>query len=1383
MKQADVLERGNASMKKYSRHYLRRCLSVLLAVVMVCAAAQTLVFAVDLAAEDITPGWQQGTARARYTTSGALEITFPESTKPDAAYYAEFYDLDGNDRETPVVEAFQLNTARTYADDTTQIGATLDRSWVESHGLNMSHRISIAITAVSSDGWRSEAIEALVGESLDVPEEGSSPDGTDDYVLLANFDTDTNGNLLTSEVTTNSTNGVASWVYDNGGDNVDAINVDGVFGGDNTATYRYQTPGFDSSYAFRMYVNGAEAVSDPNEYESIDIQYNQQKFMFKGAEDLWIWVDTSYVEFEEFAVQVRYSDRTGTYRIDSYDQDLYNGDYPSVAYSDDSYSTVGYAMRNEGKAVPVRYLNEDGLWDTMYTNENGYLENFGHYRGFLRVPVEYLWNDNPEETQYLQVNQERPYAYNIEVWDWHWGNNHHKITSYGTEYESISAETAFEHVKNGTTSELTWLDHNYIGIGESRQSFSLEKFESGYSMGLSVTPIEDIISVGITYRGLSDDSMNKPFYVDHIGFSGEQMTTNKGTSDANPIDVTTSLDSLKMVPNDKEAVDALIDKYLPENPSAATPADLTVIEDLEDICDFLNLPYPSDLQSARSSVEAQMSGAANLVEYVDKQLQETNLSEAQIRALYEIYLGFTLGEIHALGVNNEIKLINLYNTASQNLWYPSALDGLGWQLFNDFESGYTIGQTALHQYDDNNNPPFGTAWYYAYGHILNWSNANDGNINWLTDMSTAWENSQNLVAYSRANENDAVNDTDQRFGYGVSMINQNGFENSLAVNTDIYRQVLSNTENYRISLTAKGQDADSWNDLSGIDASGAGYLAFYADFSNMSDINALWATIRTGPNVVRDSGNSADRTSGPITSSRNTQTFTVLDYDNPNGWETKTAAQLNGFRGFIRIPIASFASLDGRTLDWSDVRQVKIFITGIPGNTQAEGSSFVLDMFGFLYNDESTYTSLKKQSFTEIEEPEGVEDAATQFNGLLATLFVPVTDEKDTYLFDYNAAVYEELIDAYNTLTLSEKADADAALKEASGGKYTGVDELQLFVKNYDDWGGLGDGNLRVNANTANNLRGTVTDAFNANTALIDGTPGEIDSIFDTYQGYPDYYKYSVQTYWPDRNLHAVFPNYNPGEVTVGNSDTNRVGFKLQGGSYTAVVTIPYVGAVSANNSMNFEWPENFELTDVSNNKEVTASITPAGAVVNVDGTISLTLTVPYDSVKNQGTYKGEFTIGVDKDPDTYTAQASNSNPVTDANKYRDTITIYAELVCQPEFTVTIPADTGVEWDSLSTPMEGYEVTECSLPNGAYIEMSVASTDGKYAMTKTIEGKEFTIPYTLSGSGSGTVERFNGEIGSIDLSIDVDAGEWYKPIAEDYLDTLVFTVAYHEATN
>ena len=66
--------------------------------------------------------------------------------------------------------------------------------------------------------------------------------------------------------------------------------------------------------------------------------YNQDHYQFKNAEELWIWVDTSYVSFEEFALQVRYMDYTGTLLIDSGDCSV-EKNWITHAYSKDVYST------------------------------------------------------------------------------------------------------------------------------------------------------------------------------------------------------------------------------------------------------------------------------------------------------------------------------------------------------------------------------------------------------------------------------------------------------------------------------------------------------------------------------------------------------------------------------------------------------------------------------------------------------------------------------------------------------------------------------------------------------------------------------------------------------------------------------------------------------------------------------------------------------------------------------------------------------------------------------------------------------------------------------------------------------------------------------------
>lgn len=1421
-------------MKKYGRHYLRRGLSVLLAVVMTCAAAQSLVYAVELAENDtVTPGWNEGAAHARYTTSGELQLTFPVvKDRENVLYYADFYDLDSNTRNVALnTDPVQLNTTRTYADgEATELErASLDPKYLaDTYGIDFSHRISIAITAVDADNWRSEPIETRIGQSLDIPMANSSPDKNDDYVLLADFDHQVgNDNMLTGEITTNSVNSQPSWYYNGVGSaelNSGALNIDGVFDNEGLA---YQTPGFDNSYAFRAYVNGSSRVTDPGQYETLDIQYNQQHYMFRGAEDLWIWVDTSYVNFDEFAVRVKYSDRTGTLKIRD-NKDGIKGT-PAVAYSKDSYSTVGYAMRHSGSQIPVYYVNEAGLWDTMYTNEQGYLEDFGHYRGFLRVPVEYLENDNPDESKYITIDQERPYNYNIRLY-YMWA------ATQCDDEETFTAKEAFEGIES--TGQYSF-DYYIDGpLGSSRSgtfTLSSNELERYYGEGLSVTPIEDIISVGIQYRGLSEDSLNKPFYIDHIGFSGANMTTNTTPSGALvEQDVSQSLDSFQMVPNDEDAVALLIDQYLP-SPANVTVADLSVVEDLEDICGQLGIAYPSELQTARSAINNLLAGSANLVEYVANQLESENVDSNLAVTLYRIYNGFTLGEIQTLGVTNEAKLIDAYNDASSDIWFPSALDNMGWVTFNEMEEGYTLGQTALHQYDDNHTASDyqaydsnagGSAYYYSYGHMLTWDDAAVNNYSWIINLTHAYENSRNLVAYSRYNYGadntaDAANNN-KRFGYGITTVGQNGFENSQSVDTDIYRSIEAasdpaNSEAYRISLTANGQEEPQygWNAIKGINAEGAQYLAFYADFSEMQDLSELWATIRTGPDATQSSPTeSLSSTGGAIRSSQDHRgSIQFLDYENPNtGWEDTTPSALNGRRGIVRIPLEWFASLDwlsdnarGNSFTLSDVRQIKIFVRGTANNPNAAGSTFSLDMFGFMTDTKQGVfsQSLKEQYSEPLNVPVPHENAYDHFIEHMKELFTPATDinNNSIQLFNRDAkteteeSIYDALLDAYYTLTPSDKEKADSELASYTSYHFASVDHLKLFVINYDTWGNLGAGMLAQNATKAVDCRTDVETAFNANTQVLN--TGDIDAILDAYDKYPDYYKYAVQTYWPDRNLHAVYPNYNP-EAFVDNGSqpgstvNNPVEFVLNeaGDIYTATVTIPYVGATSTDNPLNFELPENKKVTlTTAGNVEILADINAVNlAVVNgKDASLQLTLTVPFDSIQHGGVYNGSFTVGVNMAPDLSTGQLSNgengTNAVQDAGKYRQEFPVYLKLTSEAKFTVTIPADTTVDWGANETVMSRYAVEDdLFLPKGASLTLDI--TSGESNDFEMVNGDK-AIAYTLMNDQ----EQFQTitdvkEPNEYNLSVNVDDDQWTQGglASGTYTDNLTFTVKYVEAT-
>lgn len=1340
-------------MKKYGRHYLRRCLSVLLAVVMVCAAAQTLVFAVGLSEDNITPGWEDGSARARYTTSGTLEITFPESTKSGAKYYAEFYDLDGADRETPVVEAVELGTRHTYADDTPLVSATLGRDWVESSNLDMSHRISIAITAVKDD-WRSEAIEALVGESLDVPDANYSPDGGDVYVSFANFDVEDDDTSYDAGDYPDSD--APAWLYngtnyaESGADAFAgaAMEPDGVFGGNKEnpeSQYRYQSPGFKGSNAFRSYVKGQSSEG----YQTLDLMYNQDHHEFSNAEELWIWVDTSYVEFEEFAVQVRYMDRSGsvTFYADG-ENGIYESDFHNTP-SQEVYSTHGYALANNGEAIPVYYLNEDGMWDIKYTNEKGYLSDFGHYRGFIRVPVDKLWNEN-SNSQYKQLDQERPYAYNVKVYQ----------TTFALTGERL--DLPVQQIVEDGVDTISW--NRKVDIWGNWETITVpqDKFEKWiiekFNVGFTVTPIEDIASVGITWRGASEDSVNKPFYVDHIGFTGAQLETNDSDEG-----VEGSLDEIGMIPNATESVTALFNQYIP-SPDAVNVSDMSVLQDLVEICDRLDLSTSEiadgNLDKALNNLE-KILGGQDVVAYLTEQIEQgKDLSSENIVELYELYLTFTLGQIHELGAANEAKLIDLYNDAGQDIWYPDSLIKNEWITFNDMEEVYTVGQTGLHEYDDNRTAEGNENPYYGSGHILDWSKAPGGD-----DLKSAWENSKNLVAYSRSGYEDGWNDEAQRFGYGMSVIGQDGFQNSQSVNTEIFRSALSDEENYRISLTAKGQDVESYSDIKGVNASKAEYLAFYADFTDMNDISNLWVTVRTGED-------------GAISTSKDAAALQFLDYNAPNdGWKSiDSATDLNGKRGFVGIAVKS---LIGTPLDMNDVRQIKLFVTGNPENTAAEGSSFVIDMVGFLTSEEASENSIRDQYYEKVEISKPIENASTVFSDALDKIFTSADSVTEApTLFNYTEdtkGTYSDLIDAYNTMTLTEKKAADEKLSTASGSAYTTVDQLQLFVKNYDEWGGFGEGKLQLNAQEAVKQRNEVERAFSSSTGTeLDTAP--VVSILKTYAGYPDYYKYSVQTYWPDRNLNAVFPNYRPNLTVPGLAESDPVELTLSddGENYTGTFPLPYVGAVAEDYGINFtELPDNVSIQSTDSEATITVPITWASeSVRHGENQLVGTFTISAHQIQHAGEYAGSFKFGIDKKADT-------GSEVKNPGGYRETdITVYVKLVSQASFTVVIPADVQIPWGENTHTMDNLCMEDCFLPSDAHVDVSVASGNGS-----TMCYGDASIPYKLlSGDEEFKNHQFT-DVGEVPLSVNVNEQDWNEApvISDKYEDTLTFTVSYQEA--
>ena len=1369
---------GHSAMKQRTK-YSKRILAVLLAVMMLLAAAQpiSLVAAVG---EDPDPHFEEGIARARYTTGGTLELSFPVATSPGGgiAYWADLYDLDRDyaSRETPLnASPIELEGVRQTMDNANLlISAVLSPEQLAAiGGLDMSHRISVAITAVDGAGWRSQPMEALVGESLAIPADDSSPEGN--FVTFEDFNETTgNGNNENSGKTP------PAWMYNNvagdeqtGNNNYTPANIDGVFIGNNDA---YQTPGFNTSNAFRVYMKNAEnssftegsTPSSVNGYQRLDIGYTPATRNFVNADEMWIWVDTSYVEFDEFALQARYLDRGGDLYLNA-DLGLDNSYVRSeedinLKYSQDVYSTIGYAAKNNGASVPVYYQNEDGLWDTIYTNNKGYLENFGHYRGFLRVPVDKLWNET-ENSSYNQLTEERVYSYKIKIYDSYIGvNTTVKEFTAQEAYESPDATFSWQdtYTRNGLIGQKRWM------------YFQKDQFAQNYAPGLTVIPLEDIASVGITWKGASEDSVNKSFYIDQMGFSGTGMN---GT----PVNSLTT--------SNTAAVQTLVEKYLPDDLTLINISHASVIADLRAICTQLGINNAA-LDEAEAELAKILGGSETPVDWLSGELDRLPVKSSysaeeieQIKNYFELYRTLTLGDIHRLGTANEAKLITAYNAAELSEWYPSALTQLYYKAFNDVERNYTLGQTALHEYDDYRLGPDGKWHYYDRAHNLPWDNNYKG----------AWENSRNLVAYSRMSYDateTGTNDVDQRFGLASTSIGQNGFAGSRSIDTSFYRDSLVNGETYRISLT-NGDNKNNWDELGSVNIGSATDFIFYADFSEMNDLRKLWITLRTADGKIysHDEDNSQWNYQILNMNDVNPAWKDVLTDADPDG--CLTGDPLNGFRGFIKIPLSHFREIGNRNAAIpanSDVKQMKLFYTGTQGGTSPAGTSVYLDMFGFVSSVQgSGFEQLKPQTVTA---PNVAATTVEETQAAILALYKDVTllgdtQEQPHYLFNYSnqqadVDAYRAMLAQYYTLTVAQKAELE---KQAEvEGK---IADMAAVVRNYDTYNGI-DGNLKTYVRNANEQFNIVKDNFK--TEAVETAP--VTAVLEEYKGYPDKYKNTVQTYWADRNLNAVYPNFTV--TTSASSEEPQAPvatMKLDSSRthYAGSVTLEYYAAVDTQNQIELVTAPTGKITltaDDGSGETVEASLGGGRAnPLNGKNSMTFNLSVPETEVTHAVTYSGEFQVLV-KSPaiDDGTNQPSNpiEGGIASAGQYRmQSYTVYVKLVFDAEYEVVIPADVSILWDLPSASAGDLRVTKLHIPSTAAVNVSVNSEVNNYHMV----WNSFKIPYDLVSGGA----PFRSATFTMDtppdgltkpLAIEVD--NWNASPSDQYKDTLTFTVNYTE---
>lgn len=112
----------------------------------------------------------------------------------------------------------------------------------------------------------------------------------------------------------------------------------------------------------------------------------------------------------------------------------------------------------------------------------------------------------------------------------------------------------------------------------------------------------------------------------------------------------------------------------------------------------------------------------------------------------------------------------------------------------------------------------------------------------------------------------------------------------------------------------------------------------------------------------------------------------------------------------------------------------------------------------------------------------------------------------------------------------------------------------------------------------------------------------------------------------------------------------------------------------------------------------------------------------------------------------------------------------------EPTYTVTIPANTNVNFNATETAFGTIEVTASQIHPDKQIRVTL-TTDGE--LNNTIDTTK-VIPYVIKdASGAAfTTATYLTEGDKTVLSIHITANDWNAAYAGDYTDTVTFTVSY-----
>lgn len=490
---------------------------------------------------------QQKGAAAWLDEEGVLQIRFPAATgrpthavwslnhdetanvKAIKSYVIELSDLGGKlEKHSIAPEVLLTKTVPATAAGTGKLSTTFTAAEIEALGDKfdiVNKRYNVAITAIDAEGWRSLQLHAMV---FDVPEF---------YFDMSKFEILAEDGYAMRELMRFESAGSYTG-YQQTGDSVDKLERAGQTGTEDVTT------GVDSA-AYRIRITGQPGENG----QTVDTGESRQTWNFVGADEVWYWLDLSDVELKGLSFRLRANEKklrwvSRTWNSTKTKAEEWKENGPANYYGDTVYSTLG-TVNNTYAAGEEPYIlvqNENGNWEKVMLNKG--TVDLGHFKGYVRIPIQFICaetdsvvNSNSKEFGSGQGNDQKtlntyfdtkikldspvvvntagtPVADSLLIQEGQlWAGringdlkyNMGKMLAAGIELGSDGATTGAVAV-NPNNPRRAYIEKDASG------NWIVQNRENGYKA------LEDIYSAGVSYQSVSEDSINRSFFIDNIMF-------------------------------------------------------------------------------------------------------------------------------------------------------------------------------------------------------------------------------------------------------------------------------------------------------------------------------------------------------------------------------------------------------------------------------------------------------------------------------------------------------------------------------------------------------------------------------------------------------------------------------------------------------------------------------------------------------------------------------------------------------------------------------------------------------------------------------------------------------------------------------------------------